>query len=625
MKWDEERFGLEYDLDVFNIAAVSDFNAGAMENKGLNIFNTAYVLASAETATDMDFQGVERVIAHEYFHNWTGDRVTCRDWFQLSLKEGLTVFRDQEYMADQFSAPVKRIADVRMLRTTQFRDDAGPLAHPVRPASYLEINNFYTTTIYEKGAEVVRMYQTLMGREAFRKGFDTYIEKNDNSAATVEDFLAAMQSATEIDLSGIMRWYEQAGTPEITVEESYDAAAQTFALTLRQETKPTPGQEEKKAFLIPVTIGLLDDTGQEIHTETLILNEAEQKFVFEGIAAAPTPSLFRNFSAPVKLLGQSRERLAFLAANDTDLFNRWDSLQRYAILVLLDAVADAQGGKAFVLDEGLAAAVKAILADAAQDPAFAAEALLLPSESLIADAMYVVDPDAIHNVREAARAALGAALRAEFTGVVAEFGGAAPDDFSRCAMGSRALKNAALGYLAAAGETARAAAQFASAANMTETLAALGILVETPDDERAAALDTFYARWKTNPLVLDKWFAVQARSGAADTVERVQALMKHADFDLKNPNRVRSLVGAFTGNQARFHDKSGAGYSLLAETIITLDAKNPQIAARLCTAMGSWRRFGEARQDLMRAELERIIGQEKLSHNTYEMASKALA
>jgi aminopeptidase N len=625
MKWDEERFGLAYDLDVFNIAAVSDFNAGAMENKGLNIFNTAYVLASAETATDMDFQGVERVIAHEYFHNWTGDRVTCRDWFQLSLKEGLTVFRDQEYMADQFSAPVKRIADVRMLRTTQFRDDAGPLAHPVRPASYLEINNFYTTTIYEKGAEVVRMYQTLMGREAFRKGFDAYIAKNDNSAATVEDFLAAMQSATDVDLSGIMRWYEQAGTPEITVEEVFDAAAKKFTLTLRQETRPTPGQAEKKPFLIPVAMALLDEAGKEIHAETLILEAAEQTFVFAGIAGAPTPSLFRNFSAPVKLLGQSRERLAFLAANDTDLFNRWDALQRYATLVLLDAVADTQGGKDFVLDERLKAAVKAILADAAQDPAFAAEALLLPSESLLADAMEVVDPDAIHNVREAARAALGAALRAEFTGVMATFGGTVPDDFSGPAMGFRALKNAALGYLAAAGETARAAAQFASAANMTETLAALGILVETADDARAAALAAFYDRWKTNPLVLDKWFAVQARSGAADTVERVQALMKHADFDLKNPNRVRSLVGAFTSNQARFHDKSGAGYKLLAETIITLDEKNPQIAARLCTAMGAWRRFDTVRQDLMRGELERILAVPSLSHNTYEMASKALA
>jgi aminopeptidase N len=624
MKWDEDIFGLEYDLDVFNIAAVSDFNAGAMENKGLNIFNTAYVLASPETATDADFQGVERVIAHEYFHNWTGDRVTCRDWFQLSLKEGLTVFRDQEYMADQFSAPVKRIADVRMLRTTQFRDDAGPLAHPVRPASYLEINNFYTTTIYEKGAEVVRMYRTLMGREAFRKGFDTYIERNDNSAATVEDFFAAMQSATEVDLSGIMRWYEQAGTPEITFEEGFDEAAQKYTLLLRQSTRPTPGQPEKRPFLLPVSMGLLDEAGHEIHAETLILEAAEQKFVFAA-SSRPVPSLFRNFSAPVKLLGQKRDRLQFLAAHDTDLFNRWDALQGYASIVLLETITGHQAGETVVLDEGLREAVAGILRDAERDPAFAAEALALPSESLLADAMDVVDPDAIHEVRNAARAALGKALKAEFAAAAEKFGQVAADDLSGPAMGYRAVKNSALSYLAAAGDNTLAAAQYGAGANMTDTLAALMILVETPDERRDTVLASFHAAWKTNPLVLDKWFAVQARSGAADTLARVKALTRHADFDLKNPNRVRSLIGAFAGNQVRFHDKSGAGYALVADTIITLDAKNPQIAARLCTVLGSWRRFDAARQDLMRENLERIIAVESLSHNTYEMASKALA
>ncbi|HQT63448.1 MAG: aminopeptidase N [Acidocella sp. 20-57-95] len=625
MKWDEERFGLEYDLDVFNIAAVSDFNAGAMENKGLNIFNTAYVLASPETATDADFQGVERVIAHEYFHNWTGDRVTCRDWFQLSLKEGLTVFRDQEYMSDQFSAAVKRIADVRMLRTTQFRDDAGPLAHPVRPDSYLEINNFYTTTIYEKGAEVVRMYLTLMGRDAFRKGFDTYIARNDNSAATVEDFLAAMQSATPIDLSQIMTWYEQAGTPEISFEEHYDAALQTFKLTLRQHTKPTPGQPEKKPFLIPVSMGLLNPDGSEGMADILILDQSEKTFTFINIPAPPVPSLFRNFSAPVKLLGQSRARLAFLAAHDTDLFNRWDALQRYATLCLLDAIADHQAGKPFVLDRALQDAIANILRGAAHDPAFAAEALILPGESLLADEMSVVDPDAIHAVRLATRAALGKALKAEFTAAMAAFGQAAPLDLSGHAMGSRAVKNAALGYLAAAGDNEPALAQFAANANMTDTLTALTILSETADTNRDNALNEFYGRWKSNPLVLDKWFAVQARAGAPDTLQKVQFLTKHADFDLKNPNRVRALIGAFASNQAKFHDKSGAGYKLLADTIIALDAKNPQIAARLCTVLGSWRRFDSVRQDLMRENLERILAIEALSHNTYEMASKALA
>lgn len=385
MKWDEDTFGLEYDLDVFNIAAVSDFNAGAMENKGLNIFNTAYVLASPETATDTDFQNIERVIAHEYFHNWTGDRVTCRDWFQLSLKEGLTVFRDQEYMADQFSAAVKRIADVRHLRTTQFRDDAGPLAHSVRPASYMEINNFYTTTIYEKGAEVVRMYRTLMGRDAFRRGFDLYIGRNDNSAATVEDFLAAMQDATDIDLAQMIEWYEQAGTPEISTTEEYDAAARSFRLTIRQNTKATPGQKHKRPFLIPVEMGLLNQAGREIARRTLVLREAEQSFTFENIAAAPVPSLFRNFSAPIKLEGRSPERLAFLAAHDGDLFNRWDALQDYATQVLLAAIAS--GGTA--MDPGLEAAFASLLRDAMIDPAFTAEALVLPGESLLADRMEV--------------------------------------------------------------------------------------------------------------------------------------------------------------------------------------------------------------------------------------------
>jgi aminopeptidase N len=625
MKWDEEVFGLEYDLDVFNIAAVSDFNAGAMENKGLNIFNTAFVLASPETATDYDFQNVERVIAHEYFHNWTGDRVTCRDWFQLSLKEGLTVFRDQEYTADQFSAPVKRIADVRLLRNTQFRDDAGPLAHSVRPAAYLEINNFYTTTIYEKGAEVVRMYRTLMGREAFRRGFDIYIERNDNSAATVEDFFSAMQAATDIDLSQIMRWYEQAGTPEVTFEEDYDAGAKEFTLTLRQTTKPTPGQPVKQPFLIPVSMGLLSEAGDELHAETLILDSAEQKFTFAGIASAPVPSLFRDFSAPVRLKGQSSDRLAFLAARDSDMFNRWDALQTYATQVLLDAVAAHQTGAAFTLDGRLRDAIAAILQDAGREPAFAAEAIILPFEALLGDQMDVVDPDAIRAVREAARAALGTALRDEFAAAMTRFGNADPADHSGPAMAARALKNAALGYLTAAGDTGLAAAQFADAANMTDSLAALTCLLETADARREAALGAFYERWRGNPLVIDKWFAVQARAGAPDTVARVQALTKHADFDLRNPNRVRALISVFAGTQSKFHDKSGAGYALLADTVIALDAKNPQVAARLCNPLGSWRRYDEGRQALMRGALERILATENLSHNSYEMASKALA
>jgi aminopeptidase N len=626
MKWDEERFGLEYDLDIFNVAAVSDFNAGAMENKGLNIFNTAFVLASPQTATDMDFQNVERVIAHEYFHNWTGDRVTCRDWFQLSLKEGLTVFRDQEYMSDQFSAAVKRIADVRMLRATQFRDDAGPLAHPVRPASYLEINNFYTTTIYEKGAEVVRMYQTLIGRDGFRKGMDIYIARNDNSAATVEDFFAAMQEAAgDLDLKQIMRWYEQAGTPEVSFEEAFDAAAKKYTLTLRQMTKPTPGQPDKQPFLIPVALGLLDKSGKEILAETVILDAAEKAFVFENIAEPPVPSLFRNFSAPVKLRGQSRERLQFLSTHDGDLFNRWDCLQQYSTQVLLEAIAGYQKGEAFTLDAGLRDGIAGILKAAELDPAFAAEALILPGESLLADAMEIVDPDAIHAVRSLARAALGKALRPGFEAALAAFGTADPHDLSGAGMGARAVKNAALGYLAAAGEVAPVAAQFAAETNMTDTLVALAILADTVDVARDKALADFYTAWKHNPLVLDKWFAVQARSAAPDALARIQALTLHPDFDIRNPNRARALIGAFTGNPAVFHEKSGAGYRLLADFVIQIDAINPQIAARLLTALGNWRRFDAQRQGLMQAQLQRIHDTENLSHNSFEMASKSLA
>lgn len=626
MNWDEERFGLEYDLDLFNIAAVSDFNAGAMENKGLNIFNTAYVLASPETETDTDFQNVERVIAHEYFHNWTGNRVTCRDWFQLSLKEGLTVFREQEYMADQFSAPVKRIGDVRLLRSTQFREDAGPLAHPVRPSAYLEINNFYTTTIYEKGAEIVRMIRTLIGHEAFRRGMDLYIADNDNRAATVEDFLSAMQAAAPgLDLSPMMRWYNQAGTPEITFTEEYVPNAGKYSITLRQSTPATPGQPEKLPFMIPLVLGLVGPDGSDLRSETAVMRDTELTLSFNDLPARPVPSLFRDFSAPVKLRGMTREQLAFLAARDRNQFNRWDALQQYATLVMLEAVERHQAGHAFQLDEGLREALVTLLREAPRDPAFAAEALVLPSETLIADEMQVVDPDAIHAVREATRHALGLSLRDRFAGIHLEYSKAGSAQLTPNTMAARALKNAALNYLGAAGDVSRAGEQFLNGENMTDILAALTLLAERPGPRRDAALETFHTTWRTTPLVLDKWFAVQARSGAPDTLDRIRALLVHPDFDWRNPNRVRAVLGSLTGNPAKFHDVSGGGYRVLTDAVLYLDGVNPQVAARLATALGTWRRYDPARQEQMQTQLKRLLAREKLSPNTYEVVSKALA
>ncbi|MBV9757331.1 MAG: aminopeptidase N, partial [Alphaproteobacteria bacterium] len=499
MKWDEDVFGLEYDLDVFNIAAVSDFNMGAMENKGLNIFNTKYVLAKPETATDADYQGVETVISHEYFHNWTGDRVTCRDWFQLSLKEGLTVFRDQEFSADQGSRAVKRIADVRRLRTTQFPEDAGPLAHPVRPDSYLKIDNFYTTTVYQKGAEVVRMIHTLLGAEKFRKGMDLYFARHDNQAVTIEDFARAMQDASGVDLSQFSRWYWQAGTPEINADGTYDAAARRYTLTVRQSTPPTPGQAEKLPFLIPLALGLLDEDGRELPlrltgeaaagrgTRVLALIEAEQRFVFEDVPPPPVPSLLRGFSAPVKLTGVPRERLRFLAAHDTDPFVRWDAGQQYATDTLLGLVAAWRRGDPLALDAGLERAIAGTLEAAATDPAFAAEAIALPGESYLADQMQVVDVEGIHEARQFARAALGRALGAELAAAYAAFAEPGEYRIDGVSIGRRALKNTCLAYLVAAGgedAVALAKTQFDHGGNMTDVLAALAVLAAVERPER---------------------------------------------------------------------------------------------------------------------------------------------
>ncbi len=637
MVWDEEVYGFEYDLDVFNIAAVSDFNMGAMENKGLNVFNTKYVLARPDTATDADYQGIETVIAHEYFHNWTGNRVTCRDWFQLSLKEGLTVYRDQEFSADQSSRAVKRLKDVRALRAAQFPEDAGPMAHPVRPDNYIEIDNFYTPTVYQKGAEVVRLIATRIGKTAFRKGMDLYIARHDNQAVTIEDFVAAMQDASGVDLSTFMGWYDQAGTPEVTAEERYDAAARRYTLTLSQRTPPTPGQQEKRPLPIPVAMGLLDAQGAGLPTRLagenaaqpgtrmLLLEQARQDFVFEDVPSPPVPSLLRGFSAPVKLLGQPRERLRFLAVHDSDPFVRWESGQQYATALILDLVTAQQQGRPMEFDPALAEAAEATLAGSDADPAFAAEALLLPSESFVADQMQVVDPAAVHAARQFLRREIGARCAASLRATYERLTEAGPYRIDGASIGRRALRNACLAYITAAEGTELARAQYEAGGNMTDVLAALSLLADSEGTARDVPLADFHAKWRGGDLVLDKWFAIQAISSRGDTIAAVKALYTHPDFDLKNPNRARSLISSFAnGNPARFHDPSGEGYRFLADAVIALDPINGQTAARLVSPLGLWRRQNPSRGALMQAELRRILALEKLSKGTYEKVSKAL-
>ena len=641
MKWDEDVFGLEYDLDVFNIAAVSDFNMGAMENKGLNVFNTKYVLARPETATDTDYQGIEAVIAHEYFHNWTGNRVTCRDWFQLSLKEGLTVYRDQEFSADQGSRAVKRIGDVRGLRASQFREDGGPLAHPVQPAAYLAIDNFYTATIYNKGAEVIRMMATIIGRENFRKGMDLYFARHDNNAVTIDDFVSAMQDASGVDLERFKLWYHQAGTPEIAISDAYDASTKRYTLTVTQHTPPTPGQPDKHPLVVPLAIGLLDDNGQELPTRldgeatgaqgtrVLLADRAETVFTFLDVASPPVPSLLRDFSAPVKLSGVSADRLRFLAAHDTDPFVRWESGQQYATQILLGMVATIQAGGTPTVERGLIDAMRATLAGADQDPAFTAEALLLPGEAFLADQMAVVDPDAIHTARDIARKAIGRALRDGLRETYDRMTDTGPYTTDGLAVGKRALRNTCLGYLSATEDAEAiglAKAQFDAGRNMTDVLAALAVLAATDSPERVQALAAFHAAWKDDALVLDKWFAIQAISPRASTLADVRALLDHPDFDLRNPNRARSLVASFpAGNQVRFHAADGGGYDFLADMIIRIDPANGQLAARMVAPLGQWRRFDAGRQEKMQQALRRVLALPNLTTNTHELVSKSLA
>ena len=644
IRWDEERYGLELDLDRFMIVAVGDFNMGAMENKGLNIFNTKYVLANERIATDVDYANIESVVGHEYFHNWTGNRVTCRDWFQLSLKEGLTVFRDQEFSADMVGSDsgraVKRIEDVRVLRQAQFPEDAGPMAHPVRPDSYMEINNFYTVTIYEKGAEVVRMVQTLVGRDGFRKGMDLYFQRHDGQAVECDDFRAAMADANGRDLGQFERWYSQAGTPVVDVAAHYDAEEKSYSLTITQSCPATPGQSGKLPFHIPVAVGLLDGTGKDMPlrpvdgtayrsgTAVLELREAKQSFVFVDVAEKPVPSLLRDFSAPVVLnFDYSDADLAFLMAHDSDPFNRWEAGQRLAMRRLLSLSAAAGRGEALEIDAALANAFRATLVDNGLNPAFREVALTLPSETMIAEQMDVIDPQAIHAARKFLRKSLAASLRAELQHVYDTHQTPGPYSPDPVASGKRALKNLALSYLIELDDAeaqSRAQRQYDHANNMTDRLAALAALSNSSAAGREAALGDFYEEFADQALVIDKWFMMQGAAPGTD-VARVRELMQHPAFTLKNPNRARSLLFSFcNANTAQFHAVDGSGYAFWAEQVIALNGINPQVAARLARSLDRWRKYAPALQDKMQAALRRVADSAKLSRDVNEVVTKAL-
>ncbi len=641
MEWDEKVFGLEYDLDLYMIVAVDDFNMGAMENKGLNVFNSKYVLALPETATDDDYAGIEGVIAHEYFHNWTGNRVTCRDWFQLSLKEGLTVFRDQQFSADMASASVKRLSDVRLLRNFQFPEDSGPMAHPVRPDSYIEINNFYTVTVYEKGAEVVRMIHTLLGPQGFRRGMDLYFERHDGQAVTCDDFVRAMEDGGGVDLGLFRNWYRQVGTPELTVSCSYDVEKKTCTLHVSQSCPDTPGQIDKEVFHIPLALGLLDSSGRELALVrdgvkqsfpfVLDVKDREQSYVFENIEKKPMPSLLRGFSAPVKLkYDYSDEELCFLLAHDTDPFNRWEAGQRFSLRILLKLVDVYRRQEKMSLDKEFISVFAGLLDKSSrEDAAFLSRLLILPSEKYLGEQLDVVDVEAIHHARLFVRRSLAEELRAFFMDIYHGNRSNEPYHYDPQSAGKRNLKNIALSYLMLLQDedvTSLGLRQFELSDNMTDVLAALQAFVFNPDcAERKSVLVSFYSQWQKDTLVLDKWFSLQATAPLPETLAEVKSLLLHPAFSLKNPNKVRSLIGAFcSANQLCFHAENGEGYSFLADQVLAINKTNPQIASRLLTSLSRWRRFDEKRQNLMRSQLEWILADEKLSKDVYEIATKSL-
>jgi len=635
MRWDEEKYGREYDLDIFMIVAVSAFNFGAMENKGLNIFNDKLLLASPETATDEDYARIESVVAHEYFHNWTGDRITCRDWFQLSLKEGLTVFRDQSFSADMRSAAVCRIQDVKALRMRQFVEDAGPLAHPVQPQSYITIDNFYTATVYEKGSEVIRMLKTLVGDEGYRKATDLYFERHDGQAATVEDWVKCFEDACGRDLKQFRLWYAQSGTPRIEASGEYDAGKKTYALTLKQSLGPTPGQPEKKPMHIPVRLGFIGGNGAQALTldgenargpeeRVLEITAPEQRFVFVDVAEEPMLSVGRGFSAPaVFMVPSDRKAMAALMGRDSDAFNRWEAGQSLATDILKQMAA----GSTTAPDAVYVDALGEVLARAEEDIAFTAQMLMPPLESDLALAMTPPDPDAIHAARTALIRAIAATHGARIEELYRKLDSKSTFAPDAASAGRRALRNVLLRYLSAADDENAAAladAHYRAATNMTDMIAGLAALTRMESPRRDAAFARFHDRFATDPLVLDKWMSLQASSPLPGTVNRVRALMKHPAFDMKNPNRVRALVGAFAGNHLRFHAGDGQGYTLVGETIRALDGINPQVASRMSGAFEAWRRYDDRRQALMRDELETTLKLSGISANLFEVATKML-
>jgi aminopeptidase N len=644
MRWDEEHYGREYDLDLYMIVAVSHFNMGAMENKGLNIFNTKYVLARPDTATDFDYEHIEGVIGHEYFHNWTGNRITCRDWFQLSLKEGLTVFRDQEFSASRTSRGVKRIDAVNMLRTRQFAEDSGPLAHPVRPESYIEINNFYTMTVYEKGAEVVRMLHTLLGAEGFRRGSDLYFERHDGQAVTCDDFVKCMEDANGADLGQFRLWYSQAGTPELHLHAAYDPARHRLDLTVRQNCPPTPGQPSKLPFHIPLAVGLLAPDGTEFPlrlegegaphpatTRVLHVRAQEQRFRFVDLPSRPVVSALRGFSAPVKLhMERSPQELAFLFARDPDFFNRWDAGQELATRALLKlAPYLAAGERPKHLEPLLLEAFRSLVAGDWEDRSYQALLLSLPSEEYVGAAMKTIDPDAVHAARQWAKLELARQLEPDFLRLYQAHHEDRPDRFDAEAIGRRRLKNTCLAYLCELDTEATqqmASRQFRESRTMTDRVAALSAMINTRNPDKAECLEAFYQHWHDESLVVGKWFTLQATCALPGTLARVRELLAHPAFDLKMPNHVRSLIGAFAqSNPVNFHAKDGEGYAFLADHVIELNAINPQIAARLLTALTPWRRYDEGRQRLMCLQLQRVAGTPNISKDVYEVAMKSLS